>query len=217
MNSPVELNTILEFLDEKGISEAILLLTAFILFVYTTVTYLLWRESKRQTALQTTPWLWLYLKESPTEYDLMDPERTLYLKNIGKGPATKIHIEGLTLFLTGIGDVYEFKFDRIELLEAGAEMEIKFKQGLISMFFEAYYSGRESGHKSPFHVKYKDILGNSFFLKVRLDEKGYRIVSHGRDRWLPWLFREAYSKIKNTRLRIIAWFQRKKNAKRRAK
>ncbi len=207
------LNYFISVISNCEPSDKILLLTALILLLYTYYTLRLWKESEVQTTLLQTPYLILRFDKSKREF---------YLKNIGKIIATKIELESYTVLTTGVENKFEIKFNNIELLEPEEEKNVEYKiyengveisdeeskKFVVGFFPLVPSSEADKAKKITFRMRYKNILGRSFYIDFLVTENEYRIKRFGKYDWIQKLKRELFLKLQGIRVSVTVLYKR---------
>ncbi|MBI5888363.1 MAG: hypothetical protein HZB82_06610 [Deltaproteobacteria bacterium] len=199
-----------EQLQGLDASNLILLLTALIVAYYTLITRNLWKESKVQTELQLSPYLILYFARAETR---------LSVKNVGKGIATKIDLEGERIITTDIEKELEIKFNSIEILLPNEEryfhyktfedgLEIEADLGIY--FFSRIPSENAMLQKRTFKLTYKNIFGQMYYNDVTLGADEYIIKKYGKNTLSIQYKHAILLKIQALIVRIEVWWKRKK-------
>jgi hypothetical protein len=192
----------------------ILLLTAFIILIYTYYTYKLWKESKTQTILLQTPYLILRFDKESSKF---------YLKNISKNIATKIKIESYEMLMTDIKKDLKIEFNNIELLEPEIEKQAEYKvyengeeiSDAGSREFAIYFFplipnlDPQRKKKIIFKITYKNILGLSFYFDILVAENEYRIKRFGQYSWFRKLQHNLFWKLKASIIRLTVYYKRR--------
>ena len=110
------------------INTIVLAVTAGIIAWYTVETHRLRRETVRQNELQLRPYVVPSFSATRDSYKLE-------LKNIGKGTATNVRIDTLTVDLDDSGEQWRCQFSTIDWIESGSMVEPKMSCSRPSEFF----------------------------------------------------------------------------------
>lgn len=157
------LNTVYSYFD-INLADYILVITALIIFWYATETFLLRKESQRNTLISVKPILVIY------NYAIGD----LHIGNIGNGPALNIEFRisqfhqsgGYTNLRNFLHDIS----DKIFSLKKGEDWQIDVDNNLFLDYLSATKSDFQYGIKNNFAIIliYNDMFNNRYQTIVRV-------------------------------------------------
>ena len=202
----------------------ILALTAISVFIYTGLTYLLWRATKKQTDLLHTPYLTLRFSNQ---------DKKIYAKNVGKDIVTKIKIEGQKILTTDVPLCLELKFDVVEILEPGQEKCVPFEafengERSTTDFSIYFFSRAAIKRQSPFsldkrmkrsffRITFNNIFGERYYYKTYIEDGEYRIKKFGKDNLLKLSVHEAFLFLQSLKVKFEVFVKRRKHEQKNTK
>jgi len=202
----------------------ILALTAISVFIYTGLTSLLWRATKKQTDRLHTPYLTLRFSNVDTKF---------YAKNVGNDIAAKIKIEGEKILTTDDPLCLELKFDVVEILEPGQEKCLPFEafeNGKRSTTdFSIYFFSRAAIKRhSPFssecrmkrrffRITFNNIFGERYYYKTYIEDGEYRIKKFGKDNRLKLSLHEIFLFLQGLKVKFEVVIKRRKHEQKNTK
>jgi len=140
------------------INTVVLAITAAIIAWYTVETYRLRRETVRQNELQLRPYV------VPTFSAKRDGYK-LELKNIGKGTATNVHLDTLSIDLGGSEEQWRAKFSSVDYIEPGSKTEPGMSSNRLPKFLSTMLVPSDSAVPWTLRVLFDDIEGGRYLLE----------------------------------------------------
>lgn len=197
----------------------ILALTALSVFIYTGLTWLLWRATKRQTDILHTPYLVLRFSNE-------DKKSNFYIKNIGNDIATKICLEGERILVTDRNMHFEVKFDTVEMLEAGTEKSIRYKvfengkRSAADDFAIYFFSLAAIKKQSPFdsekqrkrryiRITFNNIFGKKYYYKTYIEDGEYRVKKFGQNSFFKQVAHELFLFLQGLKVKVTVFIKRR--------
>lgn len=197
------------------IEKHILTITAVIIFCYTFITYLLLRATKKQTDLFYTPYILLRFSRE---------DSCIFIHNVGEKIAAKICVEGQEILMTDMVKSLKFKFDTIEILQAGEEKKLKhhvYEDGkelgddMYILFSDRVATKSSSpftpkGKKSTnFKISFQNIFHQRYYYNVYIDEGEYKIRKFGRESKVHILSHKLYLISQKLFVQTLVWWKRR--------
>ena len=163
-------NDFVKLTEQSYFTPLLSLVNIFLIFLTVLITYLAWRASKKANELQLMPLVAIYFKGKALH------DRTIWIKNIGKGPVYDIKMESFVLMFTDINKIWELnlsiKGTNILIPKEEKVLELKLiEDGKIGgdPDFIVFHLDPEEEHKRKrvgLGLIYRDAEGNTFHSEV---------------------------------------------------